>query len=171
MPEERATVAGFCTPWSIVCTHRSIINKHLNLNLKEGFAVPLSLIWGQFCHSYVSEALESLIWLYPCHQYTCIQGFVCSSHCLMLEWPYKVHILLPTWDVISEVKRVSNFVKVSLEKWESQAAGSITGQKQCYPLHQPKTSRSPNWCCHREQRPGQFPEVAGLEGSRPSHGN
>ena len=40
-----------------------------------------------------------------------------------------------------------------------------------HPLHQLKTSRSPNWHCHREQRQNSFPKTAGLEKSRPRHGN
>lgn len=51
--------------------HCHTVNNHTWTH-KESFAIPLSLIWGWFYHSYGTEALESLTWSQR-QQYTLTQ--------------------------------------------------------------------------------------------------
>lgn len=51
----------------------------------EGFAIFLSLTEGRHGHSHGDDALESLIWLCPCQQYTFTLDFTLSLHLITVQ--------------------------------------------------------------------------------------
>lgn len=60
----------------------------------EGFAIFLNLTEGRHGHSHGNDALESLIWLCLCQQYTFTLDFILSLHMITVQIPWFCHSFL-----------------------------------------------------------------------------
>lgn len=73
--------SGICGEQSSDCKHlgggKAMVNLFFTVSIhtghSRGFAIPLSLHWGWFCHSHESEVPGSLTWLCPWQQHTSTQ--------------------------------------------------------------------------------------------------